>query len=273
MTLLIGADPELFLKKNNMHVSAHGLIEGDKRHPQKVKDGAVQVDGMALEINVDPVDNAEKFQHNVNSVLEQLKSMIPDDLEFDIVPSVEFDKNYYNSQPDKSKELGCDPDFDAYTMQPNPTPEASNLRAAGGHVHIGWTEDEHPNDPWHMENCAQLAKQLDYYLGVPSVLLDKDKTRRKLYGLPGAFRAKSYGMEYRTLSNFWIKEPELIGWVFNSSCRAVKDLQQGGELVNGYDQLARNTIKGNSTKTAKSLIREIPQLDLARELLITRDIF
>ena len=43
----IGADPELFLKKNGKFHSAYGTIPGTKRKPYPVPGGAVQIDGMA----------------------------------------------------------------------------------------------------------------------------------------------------------------------------------------------------------------------------------
>ena len=43
--LLLGADPEIFIKINGLNVSAHGLLAGTKEKPQKVSRGAVQIDG------------------------------------------------------------------------------------------------------------------------------------------------------------------------------------------------------------------------------------
>ena len=51
----VGADPEIFLgDADGGLVSAYGLIKGDKEHPFPVTNGAVQVDGMAAEFNIDP---------------------------------------------------------------------------------------------------------------------------------------------------------------------------------------------------------------------------
>ena len=49
MQILLGTDPEVFMKQHGKFISAHGMVEGDKENPYLVKDGAVQVDGMALE--------------------------------------------------------------------------------------------------------------------------------------------------------------------------------------------------------------------------------
>ena len=55
--ILVGADPELFLrdKKTGQLVAADiNQIKGTKVTPYKVECGAVQVDGAAGEFNIDP---------------------------------------------------------------------------------------------------------------------------------------------------------------------------------------------------------------------------
>jgi hypothetical protein len=62
---------------------------------------------------------------------------------------------------------------------------------------------------------------MDKFLGVWSVVRDQDNLRRKLYGKSGSFRPQPHGCEYRTLSNFWIFDPELIGEVWDRTQMAV----------------------------------------------------
>ena len=70
--ILIGCDPEVFVKKDGLFKSAHGLIKGDKKNPFKIRSGAVQVDGMALEFNIDPAHNEDEFVFLVNDVFDQM---------------------------------------------------------------------------------------------------------------------------------------------------------------------------------------------------------
>ena len=106
LNIKIGADPELFVTKGGQFRSAHGLIPGTKEKPFPVENGAVQVDGMALEYNIDPATTADEFVLYNQSVLGQLKAMVPD-YEFAIVPSCRFNGNHFRVQPDEAKELGC----------------------------------------------------------------------------------------------------------------------------------------------------------------------
>lgn len=231
LDLKIGADPEIFVGKKGKPVSAYGMIPGNKKNPHPVDFGAVQVDGMALEFNIDPAKTAMEFEHNINEVLNTLKGMIPEPYEPMITSTANFTKSYLAKQPHEATELGCEPDYNCYTKQQNTPPNAKvNFRTAAGHVHIGWTEGVDVNDPEHFEACCMLANQLDWFLMVPSLLFDQDKKRRELYGQPGCFRPKSYGMEYRTLSNAWLKSPELIRWVFSNTEAAFRRLE-GGDAV------------------------------------------
>ena len=219
--LLIGADPELFVRNKDGFISAHGLVPGDKYSPYFVQDGAVQVDGMALEFNINPAKNQIEFKNNINSVLRTLRKMVPQELDLVVSPIASFEKEYMKGLPRSAVALGCLPDFNAYTGKINPAPsEESRLRTAAGHIHLGWTEDQNPKDKDHFNMCIKIAKELDWTLGVPSILDDQQKgssVRRKMYGRAGAFRPKPYGMEYRVLSNYWLLSDHHMLKVYNNS--------------------------------------------------------
>jgi hypothetical protein len=206
-----GCDPECFIlnTETGKHVSAEGLIPGTKGEPYPVKFGAVQVDGMAAEFNIDPVTNFKDFNRNIQAVINQLQKMLPANHVLDFIPAVEFDPEVFDAAPDKAKELGCSPDFNAWTGEVNPPPAYPNnpfLRTASGHIHVGWCDDGDLTDEQHLMNCRDLVKQFDWFLGGWSVTVDADPTRRKLYGRAGACRYKTYGVEYRVLSNFWVND-------------------------------------------------------------------
>ncbi len=243
-TLKIGADPEVFLKKDGRFVSAHGLIPGTKAEPHAVNRGAVQVDGMAAEFNIDPATTEDEFYENITSVFNTLQELVPDH-ELAIEPYAEFDKDIMESVPAEALEFGCDPDFNPYDKVPYPAPEVPedcNFRVAGGHVHLGWTEGMDINDPEHVEACQMMAQQLDYYLGMCSRMFDPDNKRRQMYGRAGAFRPKPYGMEYRALSNAWLKDERLVRWVFRSAQKAFNDLVDGKSMFNEAQYFAEGCI-------------------------------
>jgi hypothetical protein len=244
--LLIGADPEVFVKNKDGMVSAHDFKCGTKKKPQKTKNGAIQVDGMALEFNTKPTDDSVAFVTNIRALLEDLDVIVKKrspDLSVVAVPTAHFEPDYIFKLPQKALDLGCEPDFNAYTMKTNPRPNGMvPFRTGSGHVHLGWGEFENTKE--HFANCCSLAKQLDYYLGVPSLKWDTDQDRRKLYGKAGTFRPKKYGMEYRVLSNAWLNSEETMKFVFNETKRAFEMWNAGLHMFDRHGENARRMIDG-----------------------------
>jgi hypothetical protein len=228
--LKIGADPEIFLKEKgtNVHVPAYNIIPGNKKNPYKVKDGAVQVDGLAVEFNINPASSREEFTNNVLSVMQSLQEMLPKNLEFSRQISVGFPVKTYNELPKEAKEIGCDPSLSAYSSKfesPYSVSEEHILynRSVGGHIHIGWTENADIKDIGHLDACRELTKQLDCYVGLPCLLFENSNFRRNYFGLAGEYRPKPYGVEYRTPSNFWIWDTSTINMVYNQTVAAFND--------------------------------------------------
>lgn len=244
MEILVGADPEVFMKKEGKFFSAHNAIPGDKKNPHKVKAGAVQVDGMALEFNIDPAKNEKEFVENLTTVMGVLKSMVPE-YSLEAVPVADFDEEHIKAQPKEALELGCEPDYNAWLNgEVNPRPDGEvSFRTGAGHVHIGWGSGFDVADPDHLEACCMVVKQLDYYLGLGSLVYDKDGARRRvMYGAAGAFRPKPYGVEYRVLSNSWLKSEELMAWVFRMTKKAVDDLMSGKKAYITFQDYARDLL-------------------------------
>jgi hypothetical protein len=224
-----GCDPEAFVRDaDGKHVSAALLLPGTKADPFPVEDGAVQVDGMAAEFNIDPVDNFEDWNKKIKNVIRQLEAMLPEGHTLDFSSSVVFNEDEFNTAPDIAKELGCSPDWNAWTGEVNPPPsdpENPYMRCAAGHIHLGWTEGETPDNLQHIMNCNDIVKQLDWYLGGWSTKMDTDPTRRRLYGRAGACRYKPYGVEYRVLSNFWVSSRDRRLAVWNRMQQAISDMR------------------------------------------------
>jgi hypothetical protein len=222
----VGADPELFVFNENGPVSAHDLIPGTKSKPFPVPGGAIQVDGTAAEFNIDPSRTFEEFNSNINSVLECLESELPSGHRLVANSYVRWSEEYFHKLPYVARELGCMPDFNAWTGRRNPKPKLKDdptLRTAAGHIHIGWTQDASMQDLEHIDSCKYMAQLMDWHLGAWSVGADPDLTRRSLYGKAGACRFKTYGVEYRTLSNFWVLNEELRLEVWNRTADACWD--------------------------------------------------
>jgi hypothetical protein len=84
--------------------------------------------------------------------------------------------------------------------------------------------------------------------------MDDGEMRKQLYGKAGAFRAKPYGVEYRTLSNFWIFNDNLIRWVWNNTQRALDSV--GVVDVSAEQERILRSINNSDKKLAKKLVKE-----------------
>lgn len=250
MSILIGADPEFFVRKatksgRGQFISAHDLVPGTKEAPYKVEHGAVQVDGMALEYNIDPASSAEEFVFNNLAVLTQLKKMVGPGLEFVFNPVCHFSDRVWANASEEEQVLGCTPDFNAYTGEQNPVPNnKAKFRTASGHIHIGWTEGAAPDSPEHFADCQIIIRELDtifswiYHDQCNQGLVKKvdELKRRRLYGRAGAFRPKSYGCEYRTPSNTWLKTTQQMETVFNAAHAVATRLIKEGPVGHNPSQ-------------------------------------
>lgn len=262
---LLGCDPEIFVGQNGMPVSAFGLIAGDKQNPLKVENGAVQVDGMALEFNIDAVSCEADWMRNINGVLGILASMVPQHQLLPI-PVAEFGLEYIRSQPEKAKELGCEPDYDAYLVATNPRPNGElPFRSAAGHIHFGIPETDNDapvDDADYIGWLATKVRELDFYLALPSLFYDADTKRRELYGKAGAFRPKKYGMEYRTLSNQWLGSDSLKRWAYQASIYAMEQIDKGVSLFDKYGDVQAIVNKSDKAGAARIIKAEgliVPQ--------------
>lgn len=243
--LLIGTDPEVFVKNKNI-ISAVGMVGGTKEFPKEISEEghALQEDNVLVEFNTPPRSNPSDLYNDIQFCLAQINNILPKGVNIEIVSSAYLDDIELASE--QAQQFGCEPDFNVWTKDLNipPNPD-TNLRTAGGHVHVGY---ENPSQ----EKSEQLIRAMDLFLGVPSVLMDSDKLRRSLYGSAGSFRFKDYGVEYRTLSNFWIKNKQLVEFIFEQTQRAF-DFE--GDLIPHREDI-EIAINKSDKDLAKSLIEK-----------------
>lgn len=247
----VGADPEVFVSKGGAISSAIGLIGGSKERPRRVACGALQEDNVLAEFNIDPARSPSQFSKNITTVMDCLGGVLArEGHKLEIITSHEFDMGFLRGEGDSAMEFGCGAEWNAWSTNRLPKPEGATtgLRTAGGHVHVGY------DDPWELGNYS-LARLLDIVLGVPSVILDGDVQRRSLYGSAGSMRHKPYGVEYRSLSNFWLKSEELHYWVFDRVKWACENLPALDSMLSATPSgLIQNTINTSNKDVAKHII-------------------
>jgi hypothetical protein len=255
MKFKLGCDPEIFMADATGKLRAScGLIGGTKARPQPLTDlgegYCVQEDNVAIEFNIPPASGAEEFVNSIAKTMKFLNDGVGNALGFHLVnlSAASFPADQLLSPA--AKEFGCDPDYNAWTRDKNPKPKANdpNLRSCGGHVHVGF-------DKLSIDG-VQLIKMMDLFLGVASTVMDDGALRRELYGKAGAYREKEYGFEYRTLSNFWVKDDRLSRWVWDNTEKAINAVE-ARFAVDDYKDSILAAINDNDKEAANYLINTV----------------
>lgn len=210
--ITLGSDPELFLvsRGTKKFVSAVGKCKGTKEEPFEFDKGfKIHNDNVAIEFNIPPARSVEQWVEYHHKALQYCRNLaIENDCNLKVVADAEFPES--ELQTPEAKEFGCNPDFNAWTLESNPSPRASNtrLRTAGGHIHIGCELT--------FREKVQVVRLLDIFLGIPLKMKEPKSRRNELYGNPGSMRDKEYGVEYRTLSNYWLRSTGVMMDVYKS---------------------------------------------------------
>jgi hypothetical protein len=269
----IGADIEVFLQDNSTGeiVSAEDIIRGSKYDPYQFHDKnkyySTSLDNVMAEFTMPPASNIEEWLEGLNVAYNYILNIAKEKgLGIAPIPAANLHERFLMT--DNAQTFGCEPDFNAYDKTMNEKPEAEDptLRSAGGHIHLGY---ENPAikfngviwkyDPENDEERCEIIKMMDLHIGIPSVLMEPDNQRKKLYGKAGAYRPKEYGAEYRTVSNFYLAGEHLRKWAFNATKNAIEFLNSNGtieELANGLGNHIREVINNNNKKEAKELIKQ-----------------
>lgn len=240
--ITFGSDPEFMLMKDGKYYSAVGVVHGDRDRRIKKRGHEFYYDNVMAECAVRP---SKSKRAAVDSIRECLKLYADLVAPYQLV--AQASQNYSNEQIELMSDLcnpeegppgrvsGCDPERCAYYAgklfkPPKEAFDAGTFRTCGGHIHLGGTgksillgDDEKP---------LVVVLLLDVFLGIPSLFWDTDPTspaRRALFGKAGRYRSPDYGIEYRSLGNFWLRSPETVGLVHDICNWVVNLVTKEGE--------------------------------------------
>lgn len=217
-----GSDPEfMIVDKNGKHRSAIGVVPGTKEDRVSLGKGHYAFyDNVLAEVNIKPGSTKEEVFDNFGDCFKRLANLVGD---LRIVPQASQVYNKEECNHPDAFIFGCDPEFCIYNRNEQgmvqrvepPLPDPQNtFRSAGGHIHIG-----HDVCRIWSGKVIDMVQWLDVFVGVPALCMDHDPTsaaRRHLYGGAGTHRLKlEYGLEYRSLSNFWLASPVLVDVVYD----------------------------------------------------------
>ena len=230
----------------------------DSYHPEKSNLSKFIIDGVQAELNPRASSCRALLGNEIKRCFQDLHAlMVEKGVAADFSQCVEVDKAEMDSLSDKSKVFGCAPSKNCYgESKISVDPRVYRGRSAGGHIHIGncyskylinasfreqfraaYELNQNPNNAWKIAERIDYALKasdimvpvLDIVLGNTCVLVDRapsNKERRKVYGKAGEHRIKDYGIEYRSLSNFWLRSYQLMSMVMGISRLAVHLVEQ-----------------------------------------------
>lgn len=251
-----GADPEFFFQNDKGKVigSEKVLRSGGKEiaSPKfgsasviagSAKFNAFILDGVQVEMNTNAHSCRQAMGIEIAKAFSALRKHLQEKeggrVQACFANTIEVEKKEFDSLSDKSKEFGCAPSFNLYNGEARigVDPSIYRKRSAGGHIHIGLGK----SSPLY-ENRERLIPLMDCLVGLTSVLVDRDegnKIRRQVYGRAGEYRLPDHGIEYRTLSNFWLRSYPLMGMVLGLTRMAIYTL---GDTLGGYANLEKDLL-------------------------------
>ena len=261
----IGTDPEFFLrnKLTGELVSAVPYVQGTKYEPQLLPAGGnIQRDNVAVEVATDPAANMESFIEAIRSVLTEAIKVLPKETEIIAIPSATFNPEELKSP--EAMEFGCDPDYDAWAKKINEKPCAKDVtfRSCGAHIHVGTTGEDENAFLTTFDGKLTTVKVMDCIHGVLATILDSGQEaidRRKLYGKAGAHRPTSYGVEYRVLSNFWLRSPVtvMLMWsLTNDTLDIIRDGKADALIDALGSENVQRVINEGDTTTAMRMVEQ-----------------
>lgn len=190
-----GSDPEFFFLKDDRVVPGIYSARGMAR---------VAPDGFQAELHPGASDCRQVAGKNIGSALyHAVNRASREGYKIDFSVGREIDDITFFSVPETERRFGCNPTKTPYSKVRVPKGTRTRFRSCGGHIHLGNSRLAK------LEESEQykLVQLLDIICGNTCVLIDRDHAnikRRKLYGRAGEYRMKSYGIEYRVPSNFWL---------------------------------------------------------------------
>ncbi len=208
----LGSDPEAFFERDGQ------IIGSEKVIPMKWETGVhpymeqVARDGIQVELHPAPLTlgGAVPELRNLLAKFFKYVDTVTPKTTVSFKELVEVSREELDSVSPESRMLGCQPSKNQYEL-PKAKVDGNRYRkrSAGGHIHLGLLGTGLMAQKDYRERLPMI---LDWVVGNTGVLLDRDTgqvERRRVYGQAGEYRLQKYGLEYRTLSNFWLRSPVL----------------------------------------------------------------
>jgi len=248
-----GADPEFFfVNKKGKVVGSERVIAKKGYSKEGSNSGKIIRDGVQAEFNIRPSTCRQSFAWSLSALFKWAKERAKKKgLDISFKQLVKVDKKELMSLSPESRMFGCEPSYNVYEKDGMSKPVGENpeeylFRCAGGHIHLSCSYDDSKETlKKTLQNAKELIPIMDIVVGNTCVLMDRgrgNKERRRTYGRAGEYRQPIYGIEYRVLSNFWIRDYKLVSLVLGL-CRIAVSVVRNSTKGCNYAKKLRELVK------------------------------
>lgn len=181
---------------------------------------------------------------------------------------------------EQARRFGCSSSTNPYNQETyHPTAEAAgNMRTASIHIHVGFDRTNKTGLTSNFDDFCRFLRTMDVFLGIPSVLIDKDKQRRVLYGQAGdgrRKRLKKQGIEiweYRCLGGNLLADDNILLWIFEQTEKAIKAFNANIKLPDA--DMVQECINTSNEEMARQFCTSnkinVPKVEVFTEGLVKR---
>lgn len=223
-----GSDPEAFFQSGGQIIGSERLIP---KRGLTNRNNKVIRDGVQFELNPQPSRRLDTLGRNIGAAFSAIQKTLDKNpgVSVNFNGLVEVSREELDNLSPDTRRLGCMPSHNFYGVKPiDVDPLLYRKRSSGGHIHMGLALPIY-SQHGKADNRANLVPLMDIFVGQLAVLLDRDPgaaERRENYGRAGEYRLPPHGLEYRTTSNFWLRNFTLMSFVFGMASVAVAVLEE-----------------------------------------------
>jgi hypothetical protein len=240
--ITIGSDPEFGIinKKTGAPMPSFLYLNGTKEAPEDKGNGfAILKDNVLAEGNIPPAKSKREFI----SYMKELKNILniilgPHGAELKSADTLKYAPRFLKNN--EANLFGCSAYKNAWKDGEFSAEDMSKFRerTIGYHIHVGYNFIDASRNSFDnkMEFNKHIARAYDYFVTYPSRLHHNDPFRAKYYGIYGAYRDTSYGLEVRSLGGYFTQD-KYLGWVYDNTIKAI-EFCCSQENIDKLDELA-----------------------------------
>ena len=245
--ITIGSDLEMFITDHDDNLqSAIGVFGGTKENPKYIGELCyIQEDNILVEANIPPVDNFDDFYKYISYIKSYINTNYP-----------EYKLKYSSSEiapmnlllNEKAREFGCeavlivDYNKNGDVIPQNEFDEGieikrqSNKRTSGFHWHLGYKNHSRKIN-------RELVKLFEKNVTLQLLKEDNDQyNRREFYGKCGEYREKPYGLEFRSVGGYFLKDESTMRKVWDGVQKTITEFNNGERVSTEEFEIIKDII-------------------------------